>query len=93
MAKHCNGCSTLPITIPFAAHESDMCRMERANKRLWIALISYIAVTVALFCGFLIYEGQYETAEIVEQEVEQTVDGDGANRFVGGNWYGGLSEG
>jgi type IV secretory pathway component VirB8 len=28
-----------PIKIPYVAHESMMYRLERTNKRLWIALV------------------------------------------------------
>lgn len=32
------------VTIDWAAHEADMVRMERVNRRLWIALIVVIAL-------------------------------------------------
>ena len=52
------------VMIPFVQHESDMNRMERANKRLWIVII-------IMFIGILIY--LLAPNEVTEEENTQTV--------------------
>lgn len=41
MQKTCDSCKGEKnlVTIPYVAHESMMYRLERTNKRLWIALV------------------------------------------------------
>ena len=46
------------VMIPFVAHESAMNRMERANKRLWIAII---VMVIAFFIYLLI------PSEVIEE--------------------------
>lgn len=54
------------VMIPFVAHESAMNRMERANKRLWIAIIVMI---IAFFIYLLV------PSEVVEETTsEQQID-------------------
>ena len=67
--------------VPRWTHEADMARMERGNKRLWIALLFAIAV----IAGMVIYNAQFETVEI---QAEQQADGDSNNYAVGGDYYG-----
>jgi len=52
------------VMIPFVAHESAMNRMERANRRLWIAII----VMVISFFIYLLVPSEYSTT--TEQGVE-----------------------
>lgn len=40
---------SVPV-VPYIAHESEMARMERINKRLWIALLA-LAVAGCLQIG------------------------------------------
>lgn len=55
--------------IPYFAHEGEMCRMERTNKRLWILILVLIVALIGSNVGWLIYESQFETVDIA-QEVE-----------------------
>lgn len=43
------------VSIPFVAHESDMNRMERTNKRLGIIAIIELVVILLMFAGIMIY--------------------------------------
>lgn len=72
--------------VPYIVHESAMARAERANKRLWIALILVIVLLVGSNIGWMVYESQFEDVVTI-QEVEQDTDG-GNNSFVGGDYYG-----
>lgn len=77
--------------VPFIVHEGAMARMERVNKRQFIIILVLIAVIVASFVGFFVYESQYEDVRIT-QDLAQTADGDGNNSYngeiVGGDYYG-----
>ena len=42
-------------TIPFFAHESAMCRMERINKRLVIAVVVGVVALIATNAAWLIH--------------------------------------
>lgn len=46
--------------ITYTIHESDMARMERQLKRLWIVLIMTILLLVATNAGWIVYESQFE---------------------------------
>ena len=73
--------------VPFIVHEADMARMERNNKRLWIALILVIVLLVGSNIAWTVYESQF-VEEVTTQDVWQNAEGDGSNRFVGGDYYG-----
>lgn len=77
--------------IPYVVHESDMVRMERTNKRLWILCVIMFLSLVITNAGWIWYESQWEEITTT-QEVEQDVDtGDGAGDvFVHGigDYYG-----
>ncbi len=53
------------VMIPFVAHESAMNRMERANKRLWIAII----VMIIAFFIYLLVPSEISTTN--EQSVDE----------------------
>ena len=62
-------------SIPFFAHEGEMNRAERANKRLWIIIIILIVALVGTNAGWIIYESQFA---VTETTIDQQVDtGDG----------------
>ena len=65
--------------IPYFAHEGEMCRMERTNKRLWILIIVLIVALLGTNAGWIYYENQF-TDEIttITQESEE-----GTNNFIG----------
>ena len=57
--------------IPYFAHEGEMSRMERANKRLWIIIIVLIIALVGTNAGWIIYENQFaDEVTTIEQEVD-----------------------
>lgn len=57
------------VTIPFVAHESAMNRMERANKRLWIALIIMV---IAFFIYMLVPSEISTTSEQLVEDAENS---------------------
>lgn len=82
--------------IPYIAHEADMTRMERMNRRLWILNIILILILLATNAGWLIYESQFEevTSTSYSQDIDATAD-DGSDldlTTVGGDYYGSESE-
>ena len=62
-------------------------RLERTIKRLWILCILLIILLVGTNIAWLIYESQWQYVS-TETQVEQKIDGDGTNTFVGGDSYG-----
>lgn len=68
-----------PENVPYIVHESSLARMERINKRLWIALLLVICLFVATNAGWIWYESQFET---VSTTVTQTSDGS-PNNYIG----------
>lgn len=76
--------------IPFVVHESDMIRMERINRRVWILCIILIISLIASNAGWIYYESQFITEETtVEQEVDT---GEGDATVIGVGDYNGESE-
>ena len=70
------------VSIPFVAHESDMNRMERVNKRLSIIVIIESIIILLMFTGIMIYfylpsevieEYTQDVSEITDSEVNQTI--------------------
>lgn len=70
------------------AHELDMARMERANRRQWIVILLLIVLLVGTNAGWLYYESTF-TDEIttVTQDLE-TGDGDAVVSGTGDINYG-----
>ena len=73
--------------IPYVAHEADMTRMERTNRRLWITNIILIVMLLATNVGWIYYENSFED---VYTSVDQEVDtGEGDATVIGvGNYNG-----
>lgn len=61
--------------VPYIVHESAMARAERANKRLWIALILVIVLLVGSNIGWMVYESQFEEVTTTESYEATTDDG------------------
>lgn len=81
------------ITIDYVAHEADMARMERINRRLWIALLIVILLFTASNAFWIWRESQFEDVITTTETVTQdTGNGNGNNTFsgdfVGGDYYG-----
>lgn len=80
------------MQIDYIVHESEMARMERANKRWFIAWLITFLLLCACVCGFIWYENQF-TDEVITQEVLQEVSGESSrNYFAGGDLYGSSTE-
>lgn len=75
-------------TVPYFVHEGALNRMERVNRRLWIAVLVLVLALIGTNAGWIAYESQFEDIYI-EQEGE--TDGGGSNYFNGTgqvNYYG-----
>ena len=67
--------------IPYVMHESDMARMERGQKRLWIVLIITIAL---LFITNAVWVYEWNAYDFEEGYVDVTSD-DGIANYIGNN--------
>ena len=72
--------------IPYYAHEGEMARAERMNKRLWIVILVLILCLAGTNAGWIIYESQF-TDEIITQEVD-TGEGNAVVSGTGDAIYG-----
>ena len=82
--------------IPYIAFESATARQERTIRRVWILCIILIVALIGTNAGWIYYESQWQVVEnTVTQEVEATADGNSDLNLntVGGDYYGGESEG
>lgn len=68
-------------SIPYYAHEGEMNRMERINKKLWVIIIILIIALIGTNAGWLIYESQFAD-EIISTEIDAEQDGE--YNFVSG---------
>ena len=74
----------------YQIHESICARLERSNKRMWIACIILIASLIISNAGWVYYESQFvETETTVEQEVDT---GEGDATVIGVGDYNGEGE-
>jgi hypothetical protein len=87
----CNACKEkhkAAEPVPYIVHESDMARLERTIKRLWILLILLIVLLVGSNVAWIAYESQF-TEEVVTTEIEAEQEAeDGSNYVVGGDMNG-----
>ena len=74
---NCETCTHRPDPVPFTVHESNMARMERTIRRLWILLIILVVLLVGTNALWIWYESKFEDIEIT-QENER-----GINNFIG----------
>ena len=56
--------------IPFIVHESNMARMERTNKRLWILCILLVLLLLGTNVAWAIYGAKFMEEEQEELEIE-----------------------
>lgn len=96
MDRKCNHCvpkEQSTLTMPYVAHQEDMARSERTNKRLYLVVILLIAALLATNSAWIIYESQFENV-VEEYDVAQNATGDGNNNSVinGGEVNNGLAE-
>lgn len=79
--------------ISYFAHEGEMARAERTNRRLWILCIILIILLVATNAMWIYYESQFEDTVTTTQTVTQDVDtGDGTAIINDGVHVNGESE-
>ena len=83
----CKTCKENRASVPYIVHESEMARMERVNKRMFLAWIITFVMLVGCVAGFIWYESQWEDVTVT-QEVTQDTGNGGNNNFVGGDYYG-----
>ena len=78
-------------SIPYIAHESEVARLERTIKRLFILCMTLIIVAVATNAYWIWYESQW-TDEEITQEIQQDSGEGGSNTYsgkiIGGDYYG-----
>jgi len=65
------------ITIPYIAHEADMARLERSNKRLWLLCVILVVLLIGSNVAWLYHEIQFEDVVVTQENA------DGYNNFVG----------
>ena len=58
-----------PAPVPYYLHESEMARMERQIKRLFILCVIMFVALIGTNAGWIWYESQYEDV-VVTQEAE-----------------------
>lgn len=66
-------------TIPYFAHEGDMNRLERANKRMFILVLVLIVALVGSNAGWIYFESQFE--DVVTTVTQDNADG--VNNYIG----------
>lgn len=71
----CNTCKEREThgSVPRWTHEADMARMERSNRRLWIALLLTIVLLVASNAAWVWYENQF-VDEVTETYTSEATD-------------------
>ena len=65
-------------TIPYIAHESEVARLERIIKRMWILCILIFVAFVISNGAWIWYENQFMDEVTITQENE-----DGYNNYIG----------
>lgn len=68
-------------TMTRAAHELDMARMERTNRRQFIIIIILILLFVGSNAGWLYYESQF-TDQVETTTVTQDLNSDGGGDAI-----------
>lgn len=58
--SNCESCGKRPPDpVPYVVHESDMARLERTIKRLWILLLVMLVLLVGTNGAWIYYESQF----------------------------------
>lgn len=75
-------------TMTRAAHECDMARAERSNKRLWITILILIMLFVGTNGWWIYRESQFtdEVTTTTTIDSTQETEGGGDNVLVGGDY-------
>ena len=64
--------------VPYFLHESEMARLERMVKRMWILCIIMFLALVITNAGWVYYENQFVDEVVVTQDTPN-----GNNNYVG----------
>lgn len=77
-----------PVSVSYIVYESDMARLERTIKRLWIMCMTLIVLLVGSNCAWLWHESQFEDVVITQENA------DGYNNYIGndGDIYNGETD-
>lgn len=75
----CKSCKESREIISRHAHEADLDRMDRVNKRWFAAWLITFVLLVGCVAGFVWYESQWED---VSTEVSQEVDTSSGSAYV-----------
>lgn len=81
------------MNVPYIVYESSMSRMERALKRMFVALVVSIIVMLGSNVAWLLFINQYE---YVEEGTDVTLTNeDGNANYIGndGDIYNGIDSG
>lgn len=70
----------LPETIPYVVHESEVARLERVIKRLFIICVLLIIVAVGTNAYWIWYEAQFE--DIVTTVTQDVDSGEGGDAII-----------
>lgn len=76
----CKTCKENRAVVSFAAFESAMLRLERANKRLWVIVLLLIVLLFGTNAAWLHYEAQWET--VSETTVTQDLSTEGGGDAI-----------
>lgn len=57
------------VMMPYFVHEGEMSRLERMNKRWFIAFMIVLVMLIATNAGWIIYESQYDKM-VITQDVD-----------------------
>lgn len=82
----CKSCKTErqnSADVPYIVHESDMARLERTIKRLWILLLVVIVLLVGSNIAWIVYENSF-TDEVTTESYEAVTD-DGGTAIANGS--------
>lgn len=74
------------VSIPYYVHEGEMYRVERLNKRWFIAFLIVLAMLFVTNAGWIVYDHQFQDY-FVQQDVD-TGDGEAVVAGVGDANYG-----
>ena len=78
-------------TIPYYVHEYAMYRMDRLNRRWFIAFLLVLCMLFVTNAGWIIYENQFEDVRIV-QEADTDSGGNNYLNGTGEMWLNGEGE-
>lgn len=81
---NCETCKDKKVEpVPYIVHESDMARLERTIRRLWILLIIMLVLLVGSNVVWVIYENSF-VDEVTTESYEALTD-DGGTAIANGS--------